>query len=103
MSSVVEFMLIPKSHEARQNPGFVVNRIIIGIISRIVEIFGPESGVHSVIMRQLRVKAAVKIDHIRGVGRPRSVEEQPGLVFSKPPDRMRGICGRKSSRIVVNG
>ena len=103
MTFVVEFMLIPKSHVARQNPGSVVHRIIIGIISRIVEIFGPKSGVHSVIMRQLRIKTTVKIDHIRGVGHPRSVQEQPGLVFSKPSDRMRGICGRKPSRIVVNG
>ena len=102
MTFVVEFMFVPKSHVARQNPGFVLNRIIIGIISRIVEIFGPESGVHSVIMRQLRIKTAVKIDHIRGVGYPRSVQEQPGLVFSEPSDRMRRICGRKPPRIVVD-
>ena len=102
MTFVVEFMLIPKSHVARQNPGSVVHRIMIGIIPGIVEILRPRSGVHSVIMRQLRIKTAVKIDHIGGVGRPRGVEEQPGLVFAKSSDRMRRICGRKPPGIVIN-
>ena len=102
MTFVVEFMLVPKPRVARQNPGFLEYSLVIRVIPWAVDIFAPRSTVLGVVTRELRVKTTVKIDHIRGVGRPRGVEEEPGLVFSKPSDRMRGICGRKPPRIVVN-
>ena len=88
MPLVVELMLIPQPHVTRKNHRFVENRIVIGVIPRIIEIFCPKSGIHRVVVRQLRVKAAVKIDHIGGVGRPGSIEEQPCLVFAKSSDKM---------------
>ena len=103
MTFVVEFMLVPKPRVARQNPGFLEYSLVIRVIPWAVDIFAPRSTVLGVVTRELRIKTAVKIDRVQGIRCPRSVEEQPGLVFSKPSDRMRGICGRKPSRIVVNG